>query len=96
MTRLASEVVNRGYKYYDWNVDSNDAGACANSKSSSCVYNTTVKYLSKNKCNMVLMHDIKSYTAAALRDVIRYGKQNGYIFKQIDSSTPIVSQGINN
>ncbi len=96
MTRLASEVVNRGYKYYDWNVDSGDAGTCAKSKSSSCVYSTTTRYLSKNKCNMVLMHDIKSYTADALRNIIKYGKQNGYIFKQIDSSTPIVSQGINN
>ena len=93
MTRLTKEVVNRGYKYYDWNVDSDDAGSC---RTASCVYNNVTSLLSKNKCNMVLMHDVKSYTAAALKDVIEYGKSHGYTFKKIDSSTPMVRHNINN
>lgn len=93
MTRLTKEVVNRGYKYYDWNVDSDDAGSCRTAK---CVYNNVTSSLSKNKCNMVLMHDVKSYTAEALKDVIEYGKSHGYTFKKIDSSTPMVRHKVNN
>lgn len=96
MTKLTSEVVNRGYKYYDWNVSSEDAGSCAKTKSSDCVYKTVVNYLSKNRSNMVLMHDIKSYTAEALPRIIEYGKNQGYEFKLIDDSTPMVKQRVNN
>lgn len=96
MSALTREVIDRGYRYYDWNVDSNDAGACAKTGSSSCVYNHVTQNLSKSRCNMILMHDIKSYTAAALRDIIQYGKNNGYTFKKIDSSTPMVRQQVNN
>ncbi len=96
MSTLTQEVVNRGYKYYDWNISSEDAGRCAKEKSSSCVYNNAVLGLSKNRCNMILLHDIKFYTADALRDIIKYGKSNNYIFRQIDKTTPMVKQHINN
>ena len=95
MTTLTSEVIARGYRYYDWNVDSNDAGSCA-SGSSSCVYSYVVNNLSKSRCNMVLMHDIKRYTANALRDIIQYGKNNGYTFEVITMNTPMVTQRVNN
>ena len=95
MTTLTNEVISRGYRYYDWNVDSGDAGACS-SGSSSCVYNHVVYGLSLNRCNMVLMHDIKNYTANALADIIHYGKQNGYTFDVITMDTPMVTQGVNN
>ena len=87
MNVLTKEVVNRGYNYFDWNVSSGDAGGCT---TSSCVYNNTINGLSKSKNNVVLMHDIKMFTADALKDIINYGKANGYIFKVIDESTPPV------
>ncbi len=96
MTLLTREVLSRGYRYHDWNVDSNDAGSCAKVGSSVCVYNSVIKGLSLNKCNMVLMHDIKSYTANAISDIIRYGKQNGYTFEVITMDTPMVTQRVNN
>jgi len=34
-----------------------------------------------------LMHDIKSYTADALQDIIRYGKEHGYVFETLTTST---------
>ena len=95
MTTLTNEVLRRGYRYHDWNVDSNDAGRCAGG-SSSCVYSYVVNSLSKGRCNMVLMHDIKSYTANALRDIIQYGKNNGYTFEVITMDTPMVTQRVNN
>lgn len=96
MTYLTKEVVKRGYRYYDWNVDSEDAGACAGNASASCVSTYVTSHLSKRRVNMVLMHDTKSYTAAALRDIIRYGKNNGYMFKAITYDTPMVTHGLNN
>ena len=95
MTTLTNEVLARGFRYHDWNVDSGDAGACSGG-SSSCVYNHVTGGLSKSRCNMVLMHDIKSYTANALRDIITYGKNNGYTFEVITMDTKMVTQGVNN
>ena len=97
MTILTSEVLNRGYKYYDWNVDSGDAGNCVSaSNKSNCVYKNVTKNLSKKRSNIVLMHDIKSYTKDALRDIIAYGKANGYTFKAITTDTTMITQRVNN
>lgn len=93
MTILTKDVVNKGYRYFDWNISSGDAGETT---SSSGVYNYVVKSLSKNRSNVVLMHDIKPYTRDALRNIIRYGKNNGYTFAKITMSTPMVTHHVNN
>lgn len=92
MSTLVEEVLNRGYRYYDWNVDSQDA-AGANREQ---VYHNVTSRLSKNKANMVLMHDIKISTRDAIRDIIRYGKENGYTFERIDMDTYMIRQQVNN
>lgn len=96
MSRLTMEVVSRGYNYFDWNVDSNDAGSDIND--STRIYNNVIRGLSHNKTNIVLMHDSASHMATlnALRDIIDYGKSNGYSFRAIDSSTPSVRHLVNN
>ena len=93
MSRLTKEVVNRGFRYYDWNISSGDAG---NTTVPSGVYSNVVNSLRKDRENMVLMHDIKTYTRDALRDIIRYGKENGYIFEKITMDTEMVTQRVNN
>lgn len=92
MSRLTREVINRGYHYFDWNVDSNDAAGA----STEGVYSNTVSNLSLSRSNVVLMHDVKSTTRDALRRVIRYGKSNGYVFDRITDSTAMVTHGVNN
>ena len=44
------------------------------------------------------MHDSANHrgTVNALRDIIRYGKDNGYSFKAITNDTPVVRHGVNN
>ena len=92
MTTLTSEVVNRGYHYFDWNVDSGDAaGASTNG-----VYSNVVNNISLDRENVVLMHDVKYTTANALRDIIRYGKNNGFTFSKITYDTAMVTHGVNN
>ena len=93
MSTLTKEVINRGYHYFDWNVDSNDAGGA---NSSSAVYNNVIRGLSSSNLNVVLMHDIKSQTRDALRDIIKYGKENGFTFSKITMDTPMVRHGVNN
>ena len=45
---------------------------------------------------MVLLHDIKSYTASALDKMISYAKSKGYVFKRIDDDAPQYHHKINN
>ena len=88
--RIPSE---KGYRYYDWNVDADDAG---HAYSSSQVYNNVVNHLSYNRANMVLMHDIKPYSVDAVESIIMYGLANGYTFAPLTLNSPNVHQKINN
>ena len=94
MSRLTKETLNRGFKYYDWNLSSGDAAG--GSPSASDIYNNVVNSLRHDRVNMVLMHDIKTYTRDALRDIIRYGKNNGYRFEKITYDTEMITQRVNN
>ena len=60
------------------------------------VYNNVVSGLSHSKTNVVLMHDVKTATRDAIRDIIRYGKNNGYSFAGITMSTPQVRHSVVN
>ncbi len=93
MSELTKEVINRGYKYYDWNILSGDAGETTES---SVVYQMVTQKLSKDRVNIVLMHDIKPYTRDALRDIIKYGKANGYIFDSLDINNEMLTHRVNN
>ena len=93
MSRLTQEVLNRGFKYYDWNISSGDAG---NTTDPNVVYSNVVNNLRQNRENMVLMHVIKPYTRDALRNIIRFGKENGYVFEKITMETEMVTQRVNN
>ena len=96
MTRLTGVVLNNGYRYFDWNVDADDAGGAYTD--SNRIYLNVINNLSHYKTNVVLMHDSYGHTATrdALRNIIQYGKRNGYKFASIDDSTPSVVHGVNN
>lgn len=93
MSRLTQEVVNRGFKYYDWNISSGDAGSTTDPNG---VYSNVVNSLSRERPNMVLMHDIKTYTRDAVRNIIHYGKEHGYTFERITMDTEMITQRVNN
>lgn len=93
MSELTKEVIARGYKYYDWNIDSGDASGISNCNR---IYNNVVKNLKINRVNMVLMHDSKKCTLKVLKKIIDYGKSNGYKFKKITYETEMITQKINN
>ena len=88
MRTLVNEVTARGYQYFDWNVCVEDAGTCAyKSDKQSCVISYFKNYLKPNRENIVLLHDVKSYTAAGLEEMIQHAIANNYTFKAIDSTT---------
>lgn len=89
MTKLVKDVEDAGYKYYDWNVDSDDAGHAKNKEQ---VYENVTGGLKKDRANVILMHDFEknNKTLDALKDIIKYGKENGYSFNKISSSSDLV------
>ena len=96
MSRLVKLVEKNGYKYYDWNISSGDAGGA---KTSQAVYKNVTKGLSKKKANVVLIHDFSGNTKTlnALRDIIQYGKSNGYEFRTLSYDSSLVCHhGVNN
>lgn len=93
MTELTKEVLSKGFRYYDWNISSGDAGGAKNAKA---VYKNVTKNLSKKRGNLVLCHDIHQKTLEALPDIIKYAKKEGYTFAKIDDNTPMYAQHINN
>ena len=94
MSRLSSMVTERGYKYYDWNVDSNDAGG-ANAEQE---YANVIGALQNGNrdVNMVLMHDTKVSTRDSLDGIIKDALDMGYTFFNINDYTKQVHHGINN
>ena len=95
MSTLVKSVKGRGFHYFDWNVDSRDAGVARNKTE---VYNNVINGLSKNRSNVVLMHDAGSNikTLEALPEMIKTMKNRGYTFSKITYDTPMVVHFVNN
>ena len=93
MSTLTKDVLEKGFRYYDWNLASGDAGEIYTADG---IYENVTKKLSKDRVNIVLMHDIKPYTRDALRRIIQYGKENGYYFDKITEATEMMTQRVNN
>ena len=93
MSRITAKALEQGYKYYDWNISSGDAGSTTDPNQ---VYANVVNNLRRDRANMVLMHDIKPYTRDALARIIDYCKNNGYPMEKITMSTPMITQRVNN
>lgn len=93
MTKLSKMVIEKGYKYYDWNAENGD-GYSQMSKSEMIRRATSS---SKNEI-MILMHDAngKQSTVDILPDVIKYYQNRGYQFNAIDEATKGFHQPINN
>lgn len=95
MTKLTSEVEKRGYKYFDWNIDSGDT----NTKNTNIVINNVINSLKNNKnrkVNIILMHDIKSHSVDAVSKIIEYGLANDYKFAKLEETSPTIKSTIRN
>lgn len=95
MTEAVEYFSNSEFVYFDWNVDSRDAGGA---KSSEEVFENVTSALKPGRNNIVLMHDStgKQYTLGALEAIIDFCISEGYEFKAITSETPQVTHNVSN
>ena len=85
MTRLTESMHDMGYQYFDWNVDSDDAGNTH--WTGGVLRNVENGCEGKDYC-LVLQHDVKDYSVAAVRQLIEWGLANGYRFAPLDMTSP--------
>lgn len=85
MTRMTQKVREMGFQYFDWNVDSNDAGGASTAEK---VYQNVITGLSKRNTSVVLQHDTKGYSVEAVEKIIQWGLENGYTFAALDVNSP--------
>ncbi len=93
MSRLTQAVRDAGFQYFDWNVDSNDAGGA---RSSDEVFENVVEGIGGKRISIVLQHDIKGFSVEAVERIIIWGIENGYTFLPLDATSPGCHHGVNN
>lgn len=93
MTRLTRLVQEKGYSYFDWNVDSDDAGGTTTAKG---VFNNVIKGVKKHKNSVVLQHDTKKYSIDAVEQIIVWGLENGYTFLPLKNNSLVCHHNIKN
>lgn len=93
MTRLTQMVEEKGFRYFDWNVDSNDAGGASTAEE---VFDNVISGVSSHTKSVVLQHDSREFSVMAVERIIQWGLENGYIFRQLDADSPTCHHGVNN
>ena len=92
MTALTREANEKGFTYFDWNVTSGDAGETT---STDVIVENVTSQL-KEGSSIVLQHDIKGFSVAAVERIIQYGLNNGYTFMKLDTTSPTSHHPVNN
>lgn len=92
MTKLVKELSDKGYKYFDWNVDSNDTSTT----NTDTIINNVINGIKNKQVSVVLQHDIKPASIEATRQIIEYGLSNGYTFLPLNQNSPGAHHGLNN
>lgn len=93
MSRLVNAVTDKGYRYFDWNVSSGDAGE---TDSTSQVARNVINGIRGKRVSVVLQHDIKGFSVNAVEQILQWGQANGYTFKALDMTSPTAHHGVNN
>lgn len=93
MSQLTKAVEAQGLQYFDWNVDSKDAGGA---KTADEVFSNVIAGVQKHNVSVVLQHDIHGYSVDAVERIIQWGLANGYTFLPLTSTSPNAHHGVNN
>ncbi|MCM1164522.1 MAG: polysaccharide deacetylase [Lachnospiraceae bacterium] len=82
---IIAEMSRRGFRFYDWNVDSYDVAGATWTQ----MYNSIPLDVRNNSRSIVLMHDAKyrQNTVLVLEDIIKVLLDEGYKFDKINSDT---------
>ena len=95
MTKLTQSIQEKGFTYFDWNIDSKDAGGA---KTTGEVAQNVINGINKSKRKhlIVLQHDIKGYSVEAVDQIIQWCLANGCTFKALTQSSPVCHHNVNN
>ncbi|MBQ6375515.1 polysaccharide deacetylase [Candidatus Saccharibacteria bacterium] len=93
MSYLTEAVEGAGFRYYDWNVTSGDAGGTTETE---MVAENVILRLEEPGDYIVLQHDIKDFSVAAVPEIIEYGLGHGYEFKKLEAGAIEAHHGVNN
>lgn len=95
MTKLTQSIQEKGFTYFDWNIDSKDA---AGAKTTGAVAENVINGINKSKRKhlVVLQHDIKGYSVEAVEQIIQWGLANGCTFAPLTQSSPVCHHNVNN
>ena len=93
MTRLTAQLNELGFRYFDWNVDSNDAGGATTREQ---VVANVIAGVSKRNMSVVLQHDIKKFSVDAVAEIITWGLENGYTFLPLTENSPACEHSVSN
>lgn len=93
MTRLTEDLNSMGYEYYDWNVLSGDAGETTDT---AVVVQNVIDGIRSHNVSIVLQHDIKGFSVAAVEEILIWGLNNGYTFLPLTPGCPTAHHGLNN
>ena len=94
VSEIAKRMTEMGYYYFDWNVLSGDSEATPISTEQ--VYRNVINGVSGRNVSVVLQHDIKGFSVAAVEDIIKWGLENGYTFMPLDETSYGAHQRIAN
>ena len=92
VSAIANKMTSEGYVYFDWNSDCRDTSTTNVNK----IVNTVISQISSKKQSIVLMHDIKRATVAAVPSIIEYCLSHGYNLDIITTETPPIHLPIAN
>lgn len=94
MSTLVDEVHKKGYEYFDWNVSSGDANG------NDLPVDTVVQGATacEEQYCTILFHDTmaKNTTVQALPQIIKYYKDQGYVFLPLTKDSIAAHHGVNN
>ena len=93
MTTLSEAVLDAGFQYFDWNVDSNDAGGALRAQT---VVGNVLGGVMKQRVSVVLQHDVHDFSVDAVEDIILWGLDNGYTFLPLSPDSPAIRHTVQN
>lgn len=84
---LTSEMIRRGFRFYDWNVSAEDSTGSPSAKK---IRDNVLKDLDRFNNPIILMHDsaINKNTAKVLPEIVEVMKDKGFTFDTLNNREP--------
>ena len=86
MTRLAKIMEDMGYRYFDWNVSSNDMQNDLTALN--IASNVRGGIMNRTEYSISLQHDTRINSVWAVEYILQWGVANGYTFLPLDVTSP--------